>query len=246
MVQDLSLDLAYELTGRSNSKFDFVLSFCLIPTPVPTTLLPTPALFLPFLPLESMPCSGGQDTPGGKLICSLLPTCGPILLSLAPSGQGAWNSRPSSAAGSMSFSAGKFFLLSNFSLCYCPTALISSLLFLGNLGVDLLYPQGTVLGDEDLGGGGLGLSPFAQSQWGRRASALGGHLYCAHRLACLVWVSLAHSELHAARHLISGLARGLVVLCLPGSGEQTGTRWVNSAVRWAEDGHRAVQGTIWG
>lgn len=101
-----------------------------------------------------------------------------------------------------------------------------------------------MLGAEDLGGGGLGISP-AQLQWGRRASAL-GHLYCAYRPACLVWVSLAHSGLHAGRHLISGLAQGLVMFCLPGSGEQTGTRWVDSAVCWAEDGHRAIQGAVWG
>lgn len=76
----------------------------------------------------------------------------PMTLS-CPSGQGTWNGRnscPSLAAGSVSFSVGKFFLLSNFSPCCCSVALISSLLFLGNLWVDLLS---VLTGDYAWGGG---------------------------------------------------------------------------------------------
>lgn len=78
---------------------------------------------------------------------------------------------------------GKFFFLSNSSPCCCPAALTSFLLFLGNLGVDLLSaPVGDCASGGQPGGwaGNLSLCSVTPGQKGLRA---GRAASSAHRLA---------------------------------------------------------------
>lgn len=165
----------------SNSKSDLVLSPCLAPTSIFAALLPVPGRAL-FFPLESMPCAGGQDATGvGSSTAS--PAHGPR----CSLGQRAWDGRkPCHSLAAGSFGIGKFFLLSNFSPCCCPAALISSLFFPGNLGVNLLsapHPWGLCLGRR--GGGRSGNLSRCQVRLRQGGSALGKEsLPCAH-IACL-------------------------------------------------------------
>lgn len=60
--------------------------------------------------------------------------------------------------------SGKFFFLANSSPCCCPAALTPSLLFLGNLGVDLLSaPLGDCASGGQPGWVDREISPSAQS-----------------------------------------------------------------------------------